>query len=352
MRILIVDTCYPAFLATHYARQPELRERSYDEQWCALMDTCFGTFDAYSHHLAPLGHEAHEFVANCEPLQRAWAEERGIAGDLSEVLLAQARSFEPDVVYVQDLHYPSDVVLDGLRRHARLVVGQIASPPPGAARLRSFDFLLSSFPHFVERFRGLGIDSEYLRIGFDPRVAERLAHEGDRRARYDVAFVGALNRTQHRQANGLLARAARRIPIDFWGYGLRGWPPWSPVRRRHHGEAWGVEMYRVLRDSQVALNRHIGLAGRYANNMRLYEATGVGTLLLTDAKSNLTELFEPGLEVVTYASADELVERARHFLAHEPERQAIASAGQARTLREHGYDRRMIELANLLEARL
>ena len=85
--------------------------------------------------------------------------------------------------------------------------------------------------------------------------------------------------------------------------------------------------------------------------MRLFEATGVGSLLLTDAKSNLSELFEPGLEVVTYASADELVERARHFLAHEPERQAIASAGQARTLREHGYDRRMIELANLLEAR-
>jgi spore maturation protein CgeB len=352
MRILIVDTCYPAFLDAHYVGRPELTELGYEGQWRALMDTCFGTFDAYSHHLRPLGHEAHEVVANCAPLQRAWAEEQGIEGDEEDVLLAQVQEFEPDVVYVQDLHHPSDEALSGFRRHARLVVGQIASALPGAGRLRSFDLLLTSFPHFVERFRSLGVDSEYFRIGFDPRVAERLGRDGPAQPQYGVVFVGALNRTQHRRANGLLARAARRMPIDFWGYGLRGWPPWSPVRRRHHGEAWGLDMYRVLRDSRIALNRHIGIAGEYANNMRLFEATGVGSMLLTDEKSNLGELFEPGREVVTYRTADELAERARHYLAHEEERQAIAAAGQERTLRDHGYDRRMVELAALLEARL
>ena len=77
-----------------------------------------------------------------------------------------------------------------------------------------------------------------------------------------------------------------------------------------------------------ALNRHIGVeAEGYANNMRLYEATGVGSLLLTDDGSNLAELFEPGREVVTYAGADDLVEKARHYLAHEDERRAIAGAG-------------------------
>jgi spore maturation protein CgeB len=333
MRILIVDTCYPAFLDRHYAGRPGLRERSYAEQWRALMDACFGTFDAYSHHLAPLGHPAHEVVANCEPLQRAWAEEHAIGGGLQDVLVAQVRSFEPDVVYVQDVHFPDDDVLDAFHTSARLVVGQLASPPPTPERLRRFDLLLTSFPHFVERFRALGVDSHYFRIGFDPRVEDRLEREPRADPRYDIAFIGALNRTRHRKANGVLARAARRAPIDFWGYGLRGWPPWSPVRRRYHGEAWGLDMYRVLRSARIALNRHIGLASDYANNMRLFEATGVGTLLLTDDKANLSELFEPGREVVTYASADELVERAFHYLEHEDERRAIAAAGQRRTLR-------------------
>ena len=351
MRILIVDTCYPAFLRAHYAARPELRELGYEAQWRALMDSCFGTFDAYSHHLTPLGHEAHELVANCEPLQRAWAREHGVDWRRESILLAQARAFEPDVVYLQNLHHENDETLAAFHELARLVVGQIASEPPGTERLRRFDLLLTSFPHFVQRFRELGIDSEYFRIGFDPRVAERLDREAPEQ-RYGAVFVGALNRTQHRRANAVLARAARRAPIDFWGYGARGWPPWSPVRRRHHGEAWGLDMYRVLRSSRIALNRHIGVAGEYANNMRLFEATGAGTMLLTDAKSNLGELFEPGEEVVTYTTGDELAERVLHYLAHEDEREAIATAGHGRTMREHGYDTRMIELAAILKGRL
>ena len=86
--------------------------------------------------------------------------------------------------------------------------------------------------------------------------------------------------------------------------------------------------------------------------MRLYEATGVGSLLVTDAKQNLAELFEPASEVVTYRDADELVERVRHYLANEDERRAVAAAGQARTLRDHTYAVRMPELAPMLEARL
>ena len=86
--------------------------------------------------------------------------------------------------------------------------------------------------------------------------------------------------------------------------------------------------------------------------MRLYEATGVGTFLLTDAKRNLGELFEPGVEVETYGDADELVEKARYYLDHEEVRAAIAEAGQRRTLRDHTYARRMEELVALLTSRL
>lgn len=352
MRILIVDTCYPAFLRAHYAHEPELSELSYDEQWRALMDTCFGTFDAYSYHLAPIGHVAHEVVANCAPLQRAWAREHRVGTDAEVVVSAQVRAFEPDVVYIQNLHYPSDELLAAWQAAGHLVVGQIASEPPSERRLRMFDLILTSFPHFVDRFRAVGVDAEFFRIGFDPRVATRLERDGEVARDLDAVFVGALNRTHHRRANARLARAARRAPIDFWGYGVHGWPPWSPIRRRHHGEAWGMEMYKVLRRARIAINRHIGAAGEFANNMRLFEATGVGAMLLTDAKANLSELFEPGKEVVTYSTADELADKVLHYLEHDDSRQAIAGAGQRRTLRDHGYDTRMAELAELLEARL
>jgi hypothetical protein len=357
MRFLILDTCYPAFLRTHYDARSGLSRRSYTEQWRALMDTFFGTADSYSHALRQLGHEAHEVVANCGPLQDAWAREaglRGLSGPFrlrrERIVLAQAREQAPDVVYVQNLHAFSGRLLDRLRRAGALLVGQIASEPPSVRRLRQFDLVLTSFPHFVERFRELGVASEYLRIGFDPRVLERLDRDGAKRDRYGAVFAGALNRTQHRSGNALLERAATRVDIDFWGYGARGWPSSSPIRRRYHGEAWGIEMFRVLYEAKLALNRHIGVAAGNANNMRLYEATGVGTLLLTDQKQNLATLFELEREVVTYSNEDELVERVRHYLSHDDERLTIARAGQERTLRDHTYLRRMEELLALLEA--
>jgi spore maturation protein CgeB len=350
MRVLIVDTCYSAFLEAHYRGRPGLAERPYVEQWRALMDTCFGTSDAYSFELGRLGHDAHEVIVDCEPLQAAWAREHGLADPPPEaILLRQLDDFTPDVVYLQNLHVLSDEAMRALKDRGVLVVGQIASEAPSDARLRMFDLILTSFPHFVERFRELGVQSEYFRIGFDERV---LARVGEVEKEHEVVFAGALNRIRHRRGNSTLARAAKSLPLEFWGYDLRGWPPWSTVRRRYKGEAWGLDMYRLLAASRIVLNRHIAEAREYANNMRLYEATGVGSLLVTDAKSNLHELFEPGVEAVTYASADELVEKARHFLANEDELRAVAAAGQARTLHDHTYAVRMRELVPILEGRL
>jgi spore maturation protein CgeB len=111
-------------------------------------------------------------------------------------------------------------------------------------------------------------------------------------------------------------------------------------------------MYEVLVRSRIALNRHGEIAAGYANNMRLYEATGVGCLLVTERGRNLTELFEPGREVVAYEDEDDLVEQLRHYTVHDDERRRIAAAGQERTLREHTYVQRMRELAAMLEARV
>jgi spore maturation protein CgeB len=313
------------------------------------MDTFFGTADSYSHFLGELGHEAHEVIVNGEAIQRAWAREHAVRvagrGPAETILLAQAEDFRPDVVYVQNPNVVGRGVLRRLRSRAKVLAAQIASEPPSARLLRSYDIVLSSLPNLVERIGSLGVRAEYFRIGFDERVLERLDDPAERDG---TVFVGALDRRRHR-SNAVLVRAADQVPVDFWGYGLRGWPRRSVVRRNYRGQAWGLDMYRILRGAKVALNRHISTAGPYANNMRLYEATGVGTLLLTDEKSNLGELFEPGREVVTYTDSDDLAEKIRHYVDHENEREEIARAGQERTLRDHTYRQRMSELAAVLE---
>ena len=370
MRILILDTYYPKFLQTIYGQNPQSAQLPYKQQWRHLMDECFGTADFYSSNLAPLGHEAHELVVNCLSLQMQWAAEHGLRGESAEywkltkrrgwipwmrkavrpewarrVLTEQIKDYRADVLYVQDMNGIDAEFLREMKSHCRLLVGQIACPLDTKQDSGVYDLILSSFPHYVTRFAEQGLKSAYFRIAFEPRVLQRL--KSDKNPQNIASFVGGLS-LDHGERLRFMEDVARRVDLHVWGYGKESLSDDSPLKRLHHGEAWALDMYRVLEQSALTLNNHIDVAQDNANNMRLYEATGVGTLLVTDAKKNLPDLFEPGKEVVTYRSVEECVELIRHYLAHPQEREKIAQAGQAHTLREHTYAHRMQELSEIL----
>ena len=338
------------------------------------MRRSFGTSDAYSHNLNALGHEAVEVVPNCPQLQLAWARERGshrvarMVGSLlrgrgasllnrvhlQSVLEEQIQSYDPNVVYFQDLYFPTDALLERLRRQQRLIVGQIASPAPPGKRLSAFDLLISSFPHFVSRFRSWGIDSEYLPLAFDERIPARLESSADPSSDrpHAVVFVGGIDPRVHRAGTRLLERVAGVADLQVWGYGADQLPSGSPLANHFRGEAWGLEMYLILAHARIVLNRHIDVAQGYANNMRLFEATGMGALLLTEAAPNLDRLFRPGSEVVAYKDDTDLIDAVGHYLETDEELEVIAAAGQRRTLEDHTYRRRIGELAAILQARV
>jgi hypothetical protein len=375
VRIAIVDTLYPAFVGEHYARRPGLVRQPYAEQHTSLQERSFGTSDAYSVGLNALGHEAVDLLANVPILQRTWAREHGLrvasslwqavperirgrigGGELGRIARAQIDDVDAQVVYCQNLSFFSPADLRALRGQGRLVVGQIASEPPGDAWLREYDLLLTSFPHYVERFRGIGVDSEYLRLAFDDRVLDRLRGMGldpdpASQTRNGAVFMGGVDPRVHGEGVARLGRVLAEVPIDVYGYGGDQLPEISALRRAWRGEAWGLDMYAVLARAGIALNRHIAAAEGFANNMRLFEATGVGAMVLTEAAPNLSDMFEPGSEVLVYRSDDELIEVLRAALADPDRRRTVAAAGQRRTLTEHTYSQRLAELSAILEAR-
>ena len=379
MRIAVVDTYYGEFLAHHYEARSGLSGRPYREQLDSLIDGCFGTSDAYPHHLGELGHDAIDTVANCAPLQLRWAVEHGAPSRahrlaaqipviperllrepfLQRATIAQIEAHRSEVVYAQNLSFFSSSQLDLLKRQGRFLAGQISSEMPDETLVRRFDLLLTSFPHYIEKFSAMGLDSEFLQIGFYERVLDRLRREGidpnsSAEREHPVAFVGGVDPSygQHRAGAELLERIAAQFPLEVWGYGAERLPADSALRRAYRGEAWGIDMYRVLARARIVVNRHGPVAKGYANNMRLFEATGTGAMLVTEAAPNLSEYFEVGREVVTYDGPDDLMDKLSHYLEHDDERRAIAAAGQARTLRDHTYARVMARLAPILEARL
>jgi spore maturation protein CgeB len=389
MKILIVYSDYPEFLKWFYDQNPGLAELPYDSQMRARNESLFGVADFYSRNLRKHGHEAWDVYANNHIMQDAWAREHGVRPrsngllksvvelaratplrylkpvlkpllrfrEAHEVLAAQIRYHHPDVLLNQAMDSISDDFLWEMRPHVGFMVGQIASPL-AETTFRSYDLVISSLPNFVDYFRKQGKRSELHRLAFETSILPQLQ---DRPRTTDISFIGSIT-SYHAARTRLLESICNEVGLSWWGHGADTLPRGSVILRHHRGFAWGVEMYQRLRDSRITLNRHgevvarfgqggvgvIDVAKNAANNVRLFEATGVGTFLLTDRKDNLSDMFEPGKEVAVYASADECVETIRYYLDHESEREAIARAGQERTLRDHNYDVRMQELGEIL----
>ena len=114
----------------------------------------------------------------------------------------------------------------------------------------------------------------------------------------------------------------------------------------------GIEMYKILSQSKVVFNKHADAASGNVGNMRMFEATGMGTCLLTDTGNNMSDLFEEGKEVVTYRTIDEAVEKVNYLLDHPHEAEQIAIAGQARTLKDHTIMNRCQQINEVIQKKL
>jgi spore maturation protein CgeB len=371
MRFLILDTGYPQFLTSLYARNPGLEKESYETQAAVRMESLFGQAAFYADNLRKLGHDAWDIEANNEFMQKAWAREHGLQFGkdwrwqarlrkgfvpwlspvkdqtwLYDILAAQIKYYRPDVLVNYAMQLRSTFFSD-LKPYLRLLVGNHGAPFPGGPDfgLGPYDLVLSVVDNLVDYFRNQGKKSELLRLGFEPTVLARL---DDLEHPVPVSFVGNLFAC-HTSRIRWLNYVAQEVPVWIWTASTAGIPKQSPVLRHRQNAVWGAQMYEILKGSALTLNHHVDIADDYAGNARLFEATGVGTLLVTDWKKNLHEMFEPGKEVVVYRTPEECVEMIRYYLEHENERKAIASAGQHRTLRDHTLRHRMEELVSIVE---
>src|SRR5262249_36726054 len=154
---------------------------------------------------------------------------------------------------------------------------------PPSIDYRLYDLVVSSFPPTVGWLRERGVRAERNRLAFDPQIATLFP---DAKRDIPVSFVGSLLEV-HLSRFQLLDAVAAAMP----GIGVNGnvsieIPSSSPLKGKIHPPLWGRDMYRLLQRSVVTLNHH-GDVAPFANNMRLYEGTGMGCLLVTDHKEDL-----------------------------------------------------------------
>ena len=145
--------------------------------------------------------------------------------------------------------------------------------------------------------------------------------------KYDVCFVGHVNMVNRIKALDTLFKA---FPNFYYG-------------QRKFNDA--AEKYA---NSKIVFN--IAIKGDV--NMRCFESTCAGGFLLTDDLPDLHKLFKVGEHIETYSNLDEMVEKAKFYLANDDLRETIARAGQAHTLANHTIDHRLNFMMEKIEEHL
>jgi glycosyltransferase involved in cell wall biosynthesis len=276
------------------------------------------------------------------------------------------------------------------------MIGWRAAPTENYSVLRDLDLVLTCTSHFAKQMQDHGVNARLMMHAFEPSIL-KLVRPGIERT-LDFTFMGSLVLEEgfHNQRFQLIKTLVERTNLQVWGRlserdrdsrakqlasrithranrllrdldasdqllaKVAAWderyqrgPLAKEILSKHpgrfHPPVIALDYFELLAKSKINLNNHIDCAAGHAGNIRLFEATGMGTCLLTDWMINLPEMFEDHVEIVTYKNADECVEKVNYLLDHPQELAAIAAAGQRRTLRDHTYVNRAEELDEILK---
>lgn len=391
-RIVKITSFYRDYLSDYYKRKPLITNENYDVQLSDIMSEGFAWADFFSKHLRELGQEAFEIIRNAEPMQATWAKENGCNAD--KTLLYQLKKLKPEVVFFQDTINYSNEFIKEIRKEVpsiRLLIAHVCSPYSDAqlALFKSFDIILVCSPGFQNYFSRHGIKNFLFYHGFEKDLLSKI-QDNDNFEENDILFIGSFfqSKTFHDSRLRLIESILRAdLPLTIYSEiksqrtidlrllqmtfistrilrglslnrfvqnnsALRKAALLNEMPKRNYFSAkfyshlqnrgiYGVEMLKLLSRSKISLNNHGGIAGEYAANIRMFEVTGAGSLLLTDNKRNIKDLFEPDSEIITYSSPGECISKLRWLLDHPEETKKIAFAGHQRTLKSHTIEQRV-----------
>ncbi len=367
MSIQFLAAYYHPFLEGFIKRNPEIETLSYKQCLELLLGEYFADTGATYAHFLQRGDDADIIICNFELLQKKWAKENNCTFSEKnwqhEIAAAQVKKYNPDVFFIESIFSMyGNFILDVKPFVKKKIAAWISTPFSENLNLKGIDIFFSSTPDFVTYFKQKGADAEYLLPAFDERVLDKLKIP---KKKYNFSFVGGWSDVHVKRKEALL-ELAKKTPIKIWGYGYKNEVPliskqylkeiffndMRPVLRAYQCEAWGIQMYQVLADSLVTFNIHESLLNGNVGNMRMFEATGVGTLLLNDEGNNLSVLFEKGKEIETYKNINEAIEKVKYYRKNPEKAIEMGRNAQARTLKDYNYKIFTQKLASALFRKL
>ena len=207
-------------------------------------------------------------------------------------------------------------------------------------KAQQFDYVFFNQKYYLDEYQ----PREGQAVFYLPHAAEPEAYPYTPTIKkYDICFIGHVQ--EEHKGNGVnvtrvdaLDRMFKEFPNFYYGSRMPLWPQKNMFE----------DASRHFCESRIVFNISIG----NDLNMRFFETLSSGSFLLTNNIPELESIKERGLidgvHYISYDSLDDAVAKAKYFIEHDDEREAIAKAGHKEFLKAHTYKSRIEEILKIV----
>ncbi|MFD2612357.1 CgeB family protein [Paenibacillus gansuensis] len=223
----------------------------------------------------------------------------------------------------------------------------------------NYDYVFTLELNCVPFYQELGCRHvHYLPFGLDPETFR--PKRVDTSYHTDICFIGTAYWNRVSWIDRIYpVFSGRKVLISGWWWDrlqnysklsgsirLGDWMSAEETANYYNGAKIVINLHRSSEDSEI--NRNGRNIGAVSVNPRTFEIAGCGTLQLADLRGDMASVFTPGVEIASYTTPEELMQKIDYYLTHEEERQEIALHGLRRTMKDHTYKKRLYEMLSVI----
>ena len=399
MKIAFVSSFYVKHMEQIYDKFKDLHKKSFNEQNKIIRDQTICSMGEWPKYFQKIDVESLMLCLNNPYLQNKWCIENDFipkSGDVEfEIVLEQLRRFEPTHIFIFGINYYSRenrlLRITDKCPSIRKKICWYGAPEGDISKLKAYDLVLTPSRELKDSLTKVGINSHVLNHAFEPRALDLVKSSNKNK---NLCFIGSLTlgNDWHQERIEYLESISQHIKIDiytnltkpkfyqklkryyiYYRYKMSNFlnkydiliekiryyankenlPIYdkmydSCILKMLKPAVYGLDMLNILSSYKITFNKHIPMAGNWACNMRLTEAAGIGTCILSDYKLNNYEYFGSHEKYCSYKSKSEFIKKYQYLIENEHLINTISNEIKKNTLIKHNTKNQFDRLYSMI----
>lgn len=406
MNILIATTPYKNHTKAIYNRESNLASKSVLHQKKVLQYNLASSFEFWSNEFKDLGFNAEIVFPGVTQFQEQWINEneiRNINLNEEDILLHQIKKYKTDVFFIFDFTFITKAFLHRVREISKniIIVTWYGAPISNQKYFSLCDYVLTNSKNLCHELKDNGIKANFIPHAFETSIY-KLREFNFLKKSIDFSFIGSINdeANTHFARSRIVEQLARETGIQVWSdldktsflnslrlqfiaarfdlcnyftdhailkkfteiYPVKKWSElkvrpslhfknFKSIYKKLREPVYGQDMLRILGESELTFNGHSLHTGIDSINMRLFEASGMGTCQLVDHRPILYDFLEPDHEILTFKTVSEAISKSKELLNNDRLRNQIAENSKKKTLSRHTTKHQVIQVLDFLDLR-